>query len=352
MNTTTKYILVSLLIGASVAGASAASAANDKEDRPDPWITLKTKIALLTDAAVSGTDINVDTVDGRVTLHGKVVSAEERKRAEEIATGITGAAEVNNLLQVVSEAKQPAMDENDEEIKQRVEAALEADPALKGSVSVKSVNNGVVLIAGEARSLSDHLRAVQSVRRAAGVRQVASEVKSPDGLTNRDLQDDMKSEADSAGKGVAQTLSDSWITTATKMRLLANASTPALKINVDTNQGVVTLFGVVPTAEAKQAAEAEASKVNGVDSVVNALQVVPESAQKTVTAKDEDVKLAVEAALQGRDDLKDVEVEVKNGVARLTGTVPASADSLQAALLVRSAEGVRSVKNDLRVATR
>ena len=62
-------------------------------------------------------------------------------------------------------------------------------------------------------------------------------------------------------------------------------------------------------------------------------------------------QLARESALKARDDLKDVSVEVKNGVARLTGTVPDSTDRLQASLVVRGARGVRSVQNDLRVAT-
>ena len=49
---------------------------------PDAWITTKTKLALLTTEGVSGTAIHVDTVLGRVTLHGKVRSAEEKAKAE------------------------------------------------------------------------------------------------------------------------------------------------------------------------------------------------------------------------------------------------------------------------------
>src|SRR6185295_17903320 len=158
--------------------------------------------------------------------------------------------------------------------------------------------------------------------------------------------------SDKPATGVKQTLSDTWITTATKMRLLANAATPALDINVDTDHGVVTLFGVVPNQEAKKEAELEASKVGGVKSVVNSLQVVPKPEQKMVAATDEDVKKAVESTLDRRAGLKDVDVEVKNGVARLTGSVTDSSDRLAASLLVRSTHGVRSVQNDLEVATK
>jgi hypothetical protein len=54
---------------------------------PDAWITTKVKIALLTTENVSALDVNVDTVDGRVTLHGSVGSAAEKARAEDVARG-------------------------------------------------------------------------------------------------------------------------------------------------------------------------------------------------------------------------------------------------------------------------
>lgn len=41
-------------------------------DSNDVWLTTKAKIALLTTDGVSATGVNVDTVNGAVTLHGKV----------------------------------------------------------------------------------------------------------------------------------------------------------------------------------------------------------------------------------------------------------------------------------------
>ena len=69
---------------------------------PDAWITTKAKLALLTTEGVSGTAIHVDTVLGRVTLYGKVRSAEEKAKAESIAQKIEGVQGVRNLLQVVA----------------------------------------------------------------------------------------------------------------------------------------------------------------------------------------------------------------------------------------------------------
>jgi osmotically-inducible protein OsmY len=140
-------------------------------------------------------------------------------------------------------------------------------------------------------------------------------------------------------------MSDAWITSATKLRLLANSETPALDINVDTQNAEVTLFGMVPTAAAKEAAEAEAHKVSGVKAVHNDLQIVAAPAQKAVAAKDEDIEREVEAALARRKTITGdhVDVEVKAGVVRLTGTVPNEAARVTAATTARATKGVKAV---------
>lgn len=44
--------------------------------------------------------LDVDTVDGRVTLNGKVRTERQREEAEEVARGTEGVVEVVNLLEV------------------------------------------------------------------------------------------------------------------------------------------------------------------------------------------------------------------------------------------------------------
>src|SRR5512143_1154873 len=87
-----------------VALAAAWLTPANAEWRSDAWITTKTKMALLTTEGVSSTAVNVDTVDGRVTLHGKVETAAEKEKAEAEAKKIEGVTEVRNLLQVVPAA--------------------------------------------------------------------------------------------------------------------------------------------------------------------------------------------------------------------------------------------------------
>src|SRR4029077_15479004 len=120
---------------------------------------------------------------------------------------------------------------------------------------------------------------------------------------------------------------------------------PALDINVDTTAARVTLFGVVPTAAAKAAAEAEARKVNGVKGVNNDLQVVASAKQEAVAAKDADIEQAVEKALERRQAVTGdaIDVDVKAGVVRLTGSVPSEAARVTAATTARATKGVKAV---------
>jgi osmotically-inducible protein OsmY len=345
-------ILMIGMIGISPLEATAGT-------RSDTWITMKTKIALATADDVDAMDINVDTVRGRVTLHGKVSSQQERAKAEKVTRKVDGVHRVHNLLQVIkSEGERERVEESDENLEERIEEVFDRDPLLAGSgVSVSSVNNGVVLLGGQAKTLSEHLEAVEAARSVPGVRKVASQVKSPDVIADDEIWREAVPADAGAGieaketETIQTTVSDLRITTAVKMHLVAAPDVPAMDVNVDTHDGVVTLFGIVANEESKAAAESEAREVNGVVEVRNALQVVPKARRDIVEERDEDVEREVKKELKGERQLKSakIDVEVKNGVVRLTGTADSQSDRLAAAFVARSVRGVRSVQNDLMV---
>jgi osmotically-inducible protein OsmY len=338
---TGRYALCVAISLALAAPATAASA-------PDVWITTRVKMGLLTSEGLgTARDIDVDTVDGRVTLHGTVASAEARAEAERVAQGVSGVREVENLLRVEARAAQAAATVPDETLQERVEAALAADAALKESrIEVRSVDDGVVVLAGKAHSLSDARRAIENAAGVEGVRRVKNEIESPDQLgdleTWRDGAYDRAAYASSTAR-------DMWITSAVKLRLLANAETPAFDVNVDTRDQVVTLFGSVDSEQARHQAEAEARKVEGVREVENALQVVAPGEAESVARTDEQLDEAIEQRLDQSQRLgeADISVEVENGVARLTGTVPSRSDEMAALTLARGTQGVRRVIDDL-----
>src|ERR1700692_3840131 len=106
-----RYSVLAVVLGAALAAPAGAAV-------PDAWITTKTKLALLTTEGVSGTAIKVDTVVGRVTLHGKVGSTVEKTKAETIAQQIKGVTGVHNLLQVVAPQHEKAVQVSDDALQQ------------------------------------------------------------------------------------------------------------------------------------------------------------------------------------------------------------------------------------------
>jgi len=80
------------------------------------------------------------------------------------------------------------------------------------------------------------------------------------------------------------------------------------------------------------------------------LAVMTRAKEAAVKVRDEDIESEVKKAFE-KADFRDIGVEVKNGVVRLTGTVPTGARRLEAAVLARSIQGVRAVKDELRLET-
>lgn len=338
-------------ISAALVGGMTVATPTFAATPSDAWVTTKIKLTLMTTEGVSSNDVNVDTLDGHVTLHGTVSSEQEKARAEQAARSVVGAKDVRNMLAVVPPSQQEAVEAKDDQIEKQVEAALAADKSLADSkIEVASVNKGVVVLSGTAASLTDHLNAVADARGVRGVRQVASQIKSPDTLSDSEIWRDTKGQTTAAADTVTGTMSDMWITTAAKVLLIANDKTPATDINVDTRNGVVTLFGMVPSAAAKTAAEAEVTKVSGVKKVRNDLQVVAPAAQAAVEANDEQIKERIAKKVdKAVIDDSDIRVEVKGGVVRLSGEVDRQTDRLRALTVARATDGVRSVVDEIEV---
>jgi hyperosmotically inducible protein len=154
-------------------------------------------------------------------------------------------------------------------------------------------------------------------------------------------------EKKSTTEAVKTNVSDSWITSKTKIALFADSRVPGTSVNVETQKGTVFLRGKVDNDAAKSAAEEIAKGIDGVKSVKNELQVVPASEKKMVEAKDEDLTKQVKTRLQSDARLKKVDVRVDNGVVTLQGKVANIADSARASQLARGVPGVRAVKNDM-----
>lgn len=94
----------SMSSGARSSGATGSSGANASGSAEraidDSVITTKAKSALLADTTVKGTDINVETNRGVVSLSGMVDNDRQRDRAASIVRGIDGVKSVENKMTV------------------------------------------------------------------------------------------------------------------------------------------------------------------------------------------------------------------------------------------------------------
>jgi osmotically-inducible protein OsmY len=160
--------------------------------------------------------------------------------------------------------------------------------------------------------------------------------------------DKIKSTAQDAKTGVT----DSWITSKTKIALFADDRVKGRQVHVETKGGKVVLRGKVDSPEAKAAAADVAKSIEGVKDVKNELQVVAPSQRSEVTADDKVIAKNVQSKLKQDPQLKNAKVEVNNGVVSLTGEVKSIDASAKASEVARSVAGVRSVKNDLTYASR
>jgi osmotically-inducible protein OsmY len=77
------------------------------------------------------------------------------------------------------------------------------------------------------------------------------------------------------GKTVGETIDDATITTRVKTAFINDPVVGALRIDVDTFKGVVTLSGAVKSREEEQKAVAVARTIKGVTDVKSTLQIQP-----------------------------------------------------------------------------
>jgi len=156
-----------------------------------------------------------------------------------------------------------------------------------------------------------------------------------------------KEQAQTTTQEAKTMVTDSWITSKTKISLFADERVKRTQVSVDTTKGVVHLRGKVDSAEAKSAASEIAQRIEGAKSVKNDLQVVAPTARKAVDASDSDIAKVVGTRLAKNTQLKKVDVRTDAGVVTLTGQVPTISASAKASEIARGVPGVKSVKNEL-----
>jgi hyperosmotically inducible periplasmic protein len=160
---------------------------------------------------------------------------------------------------------------------------------------------------------------------------------------------DVKKEVKKDAKVVKKDAKEAWLETKVKYHLITADDVPGSSIHVDVSGGVVTLHGKVETEAEKAKAEGVTSRIDGVKSVKNMLEVVPKSRRSLVKATDKEVKERVERTLKADKRFEDIHLKsVDNGVVLLSGKATMSG-ALRAVETVDAVPGVRHVSSEIEV---
>lgn len=221
-------------------------------------------------------------------------------RPESEAPPATGASDPV-LLGTAAERRTPLSDD-------AITRAIEREVLYDGSVSIDQLEintrNGIVELTGTA----DHLLAKQ---RASAL---ARSVKGVRAVSNR-LELAVPVRAD------AQLVAD------VRELLLLDPTTEAFQVEVEAEDGRVTLTGQVESWQEKQVAARVAQRVKGVRAVVNGLTVrVPPERSDEEIANDVRSRLRWDALV----DHELIDVSVENGLVTLDGIVGSAAESVRA----------------------
>lgn len=223
-----KALAVPVLFAASVTFAQAQTARQEAREAKqetkeaartsgnaikDSWITLKVHSQFVPEDALEGSDIDVDTNGGVVTLTGTVASEAGRTKAVSIAKATDGVTSVNDRLRI--------------------------GPAHHDTT--------------------------------AGAREAGREAARETREAGRDTKDAARDATGTAGR----TMSDGWIKSKIAAQYVTEDSLDNSDIDIDITSGAVVLSGAVRTAAARDRATAIAKATDGVKSVKNNLKIDP-----------------------------------------------------------------------------
>jgi len=212
---------------------------------------------------------------------------------------------------------------------------------------------GRVQLTGDVPSVVERKLAEQLAKDVGAVAQVDNQIR---------VQAD---DSDPTYTELYQLVEDANITTRIQLQLLWNRATNSVDINVDSNDGRVTLSGKVAGEEARERTVAIARRTEGVRSVDDQLQVAAaEEADEAVAAQAEQlaedvagaasdawITTRVTASLRFDASVKDgrIDVDTKDGVVELSGAVRTEAEKEEAARIASGIVGVQKVQNQLQV---
>ena len=208
--------------------------------------------------------IKTQSKDGVVTLTGTVNEEFHKSLAQETVANLPGVKSVDN--QLVLKGEQPP-ENSDGWLALKVKTALLFHRNVNAFKTKVDVKDGVVTLKGEAASQAQKDLAGEYAKDVAGIKDGKNEmtlVKVPENTEQT----------------INEKIDDASITVQVKFALLSHHSTSAVKTNVGTSNGVVTIGGIAKNDAEKALVSKLANDVKGVIKVVNNMTVDDSSSKK------------------------------------------------------------------------
>jgi osmotically-inducible protein OsmY len=144
-------------------------------------------------------------------------------------------------------------------------------------------------------------------------------------------------------------LDDATIGTAIKAKITVDPELNPFEIDVDVDEGMVRLSGVVESASDRAEAESLAENTDGVRGVRNDITVGDKTAGETITDAASTTKVKAQLTADAEVSGTNVDVDTSLGVVTLSGTVKSDTARAEAEKLARATDGVKRVRNLLKV---
>ena len=302
------------------------------ESRSDEQIRNEVVRRLKSDVWVTSDLIRVSVNDGLVSLSGVVATVGEKHVAEvdALVTGVKG-VDVSNL-KVDSDAVHIARRQRKhtapryEETLQAVRDALKYDPRIDAADVDVEFEAGFVRLTGSVDTVAAKKAAEQDALRTRHVARVENELVV---AANNQAQE----------KEVAESI---------RKALQRDIYVADNDIRVAVSDGVAKLSGSTISRSARDRAEEIASKIRGIQSVENAINIE----QTVEPPSDLSIKYEVKNRLYWHSSIAedDIQVTVNDGVVTLTGAIWDS-EGYEFATKVANNAGAKRVNNNLTIRT-
>jgi osmotically-inducible protein OsmY len=298
----------------------------------DSQIRNDLQAALATNPATEAFEVDVEVNDGKVTLTGDDVDSwQERKLITKVAKGVKGVTKVENRIEIDYETDRP-----DHEIKAEIKKSLRWDVLVDQAMIDVAVDNGKVTLSGTVGSAAERIEASFDAW-VAGVTYV-----------NDSKLEVKKWARDEELRGNKfEIKSDEQVKDAIQHVFTYDPRVNSSQIEVEINNGVVTLRGTVDNLNAKRVAAMDAHNTVGVADVINRIKVSPAE-----EIDEEELAKRIKEAIERNPflDRHEITVSVVDGIAYLYGDVDSYYEKAEADEVTSQVSGVINVKNNLKVA--